>query len=324
MKKWTQTLIAVLAVALASACLFRRKPPQILPSAVRQDVRPARTKEVVSQLASHAPLRREEIEPEDVSESVAVVCGRDAATAGRYEARNATLRSFARRRDLGGDDVRALMGYLRATGGALRVEREAALKNGVLNLLRHQRPVPDELVDLLVEMVEGKSHPSEVVDYCIQHLGALSPDIRDEGVRRCVRRVLASAASDTRSPYAGTALYALAEGAEPGRSSEDEMRRLTVAACGAQANPLARMSALQLAGERGYREVLPIVRDLLDGSRRDAVTDMVAVGTMGLLGGKEDLSRLYRMKERGGQRLRLAVESAIQRIVGRSKQGVRQ
>ena len=60
--------------------------------------------------------------------AVAVVCGHEAATADRYEARNAALRSLSRRRDLGVDDVQALMDYLRATDGALRVEREAALK----------------------------------------------------------------------------------------------------------------------------------------------------------------------------------------------------
>ena len=46
------------------------------------------------------------------SGAVAIVCGEDAATAERYEARNDALRSIARRRDLPEDDVAALMAYL--------------------------------------------------------------------------------------------------------------------------------------------------------------------------------------------------------------------
>ena len=45
------------------------------------------------------------------SDAVAIVCGEDAATADRYEARNDALRSIARRRDLREDDVAALMAY---------------------------------------------------------------------------------------------------------------------------------------------------------------------------------------------------------------------
>jgi len=69
--------------------------------------------------------------------AVAIVCGEDAATAGRYEARNDALRSIARRRDLAKDDVEALLAYLRSADEVLRVERVAALKNDIMNLLRN-------------------------------------------------------------------------------------------------------------------------------------------------------------------------------------------
>ena len=70
------------------------------------------------------------------SGAVANVCGMDDATADRYEARNDALRSIARRRDLPKDDVEALLAYLRSQDDVLRVERVAALKNDVMNLLR--------------------------------------------------------------------------------------------------------------------------------------------------------------------------------------------
>ena len=302
--------------------LSRHDSPQV-PTAIPRDVRPTRTKVVAAPSVSRASQSRTAVAPEDVSAAVAVICGHEAATADRYEARNAALRSLARCRDLGADDVQALMDYLRATDGALRIEREAALKNDVLNLLRNQATLPDGLADLLMEMFACKAQPSEVRDYALQHLGALQKDDLEASQRQDVRDLFVAAAKDIREPFAGTALYSLSAIGQMSKAQDAELRRLTVAACGAAANPLARMSALQLAGERGYREVLPVVRNLLDGARRDAVTDMVAVGTLGLLGGRDDLSRLERLKTRGGQRLRPAVETAIRRIEGRLKQEVK-
>lgn len=322
MKKRMLALIAVLAVAVAAVCLFYRKTPQV-PTAIRRDVRPIQTKVVAAPSVSRASQPRTAVEPEDVSAAVAVVCGHEAETADRYEARNAALRSLARCRDLGADDVQALMDYLRATDGALRVAREAALKNDVLNLLRNQATFPDGLADLLMEMFACKAQPSEVRDYALQHLGALQKDDLEASQRQDVRDLFVAAAKDIRESFAGTALYSLSAIGQMSKAQDAELRRLTVAACGAAANPLARMSALQLAGERGYREVLPVVRNLLDGARRDAVTDMVAVGTLGLLGGRDDLSRLERLKRCGGQRLRPGVETAIRRIEGRLKQEVK-
>ena len=90
------------------------------------------------------------------SGAVAIVCGEDAATAGRYEARNDALRSIARRTNLPKGDVEALLAYLRATDDAMRIERVAALKNDVMNLLRNQEPAVEGLAETLIAMIEGR------------------------------------------------------------------------------------------------------------------------------------------------------------------------
>ena len=92
----------------------------------------------------------------DASRAVAIVCGADEATADRYEARNDALRSIARRRDLAKGDVDALLGYLRSADDAMRVERVAALKNDVMNLLRNQEPPVEGLAETLIAMIEGR------------------------------------------------------------------------------------------------------------------------------------------------------------------------
>ena len=155
----------------------------------------------------------------DASRAVAIVCGADEATADRYEARNDALRSIARRRDLAKGDVDALLGYLRSADDAMRVERVAALKNDVMNLLRNQEPPVEGLAETLIAMIEGRPvagfgrsgragvpppaadgegtpslpgntiHPPVVIDYCIQHLGAMVNELDGAG-RKAVRGVL--------------------------------------------------------------------------------------------------------------------------------------
>ena len=150
----------------------------------------------------------------EASAAVAIVCGADSATADRYEARNDALRSIARRRDLPEKDVAALIAYLRRTDDAMRVERIAALKNDIMNLLRSQEPPVEGLAETLIVMFEGRDistrnsstpnspthpHPSVVLDYCIQHLGAMLDELDEKGRLR-VRAVLAKAAKRTKQP----------------------------------------------------------------------------------------------------------------------------
>lgn len=250
----------------------------------------------------------------DVSAAVAIVCGDDPATADRYEARNDALRSIARRRDLSRNDIALLMAYVGATNDVLRAERVAALKNDVLNLLRNQNPVPDGLAELLIGMFRAGDHPPTVLDYCLQHLGAMQNDVADAALRDRIRAVLVEAARRVRFPYAGTALYSLSEDRRGVVAHDAELKRLTLALCAPSANAAARIAAIQLAGQCGWREALPILRRTLTDTRRDAVVDMAAIGSIGLLGREEDIPLLESMRVKGGLRLRPAVDAAIRRI----------
>ena len=242
------------------------------------------------------------------SGAVAIVCGADPATADRYEARNDALRSIARRRDLPEKDVAALVAYLRSKDGAMRVERVAALKNDVMNLLRSQEPPVEGLAETLIVMFEGRGisthntstpnspthpHPPTVLDYCIQHLGAMLDELDKKGLLR-VLAVLVKAAKRTKQPYAGTALYSLAEDRRATPAQETELKRLTLALCKPGVNNIARIAAIQLAGERGYAEALPVLRETLLGASRDAVLDTVCIGSVGLRGNADGIPILSR------------------------------
>ena len=301
-------------IAAVVGVVVSHNPRQSLPSpspAPRSEPSQIAVKPVEPKDAPLGPM------PVDIPDAVAVVCGADGATADRYEARNDALRSIARQRDLPPRDVAALIAYLRAPDESMRVERVAALKNDVMNLLRFQRPPPSGLAETLAGMFEGGGHPPAVLDYCIQHLGAMLGGIADGDLRRRVRAVLVGAARQADRPYSGTALYSLADDGRASPEEEAELRRLAVALCRPGVNSAARMSAMQLAGERGYGEVLPILRESLSAPGRDAVLDIVCIGTLGLLGDADDLAVLSRFAEAGGRRAH-AAETAIRRIKERS------
>jgi HEAT repeat protein len=129
--------------------------------------------------------------------------------------------------------------------------------------------------------------------------------------------VLVKAARRKNMPCAGTALYSLAADRRATPQQLEELKRLTLALCGPDANPAARIAAVQLAGERGYAEALPILRKVLSSPRRDTVLDIVAIGSVGLLGDSSDIPRLSHFIKHDSRRAP-AAEAAIRRINERS------
>jgi hypothetical protein len=302
-------IAAAVAVVVASRNRQQPGPPPEVPVA-------ALPAEVRVKALEKRDVHVDDTKTEAASAAVAIVCGADKATADRYEARNDALRSIARRRDLAKNDVDALMAYLRSKDNAMRSERIAALKNDVMNLLRNQEPPPKGLTEALIAMFRSGKHPPAVLDYCIQHLGAMQGEITDDSLRRRIRETFIFAARQTRQPYAGTALYSLAENKHASQSQKNELKRLTVALCKQGSHPVARISAIQLAGERGYKEILPILRETLSSSRRDAVLDIVSIGSLGLLGEESDLELLSKFSS--DTRRSVAVKAAIKRIKDRA------
>ena len=250
------------------------------------------------------------------SDVVATVCGAYEATADLYEVRNDALRSIMRSRSLTKDDAAALLAYLASTNDAMRVERVAALKNDVMNLLRRQETPVEGFAETLIGMFDGGAHPPAVLDYCVQHLGAMQGEITDDATRRRIREVLVGAARRAGQSYAGTALYSLADDRRATPAQESELKRLTLALCRPEANSAARIAAIQLAGESGYAEALPILRETLSGERRDAVLDIVAIGSVGLLGDIGDIALLSRFSS--DSRRATAADVAVKRITERN------
>ena len=133
----------------------------------------------------------------------------------------------------------------------------------------------------------------------------------------CCRNTESIAARRKNMPYAGTALYSLAADRRATPQQLEELKRLTLALCAADANTAARIAAIQLAGERGYGEALPVLRGALAAPRRNAALDIVAIGSIGLLGDSSHIPRLSHFIKCDIRRAS-AAGTAIRRINERS------
>ena len=172
-------VVAIMIAVIASVAVLRNRRQPVPLQEVQTMPMPS---DVRVNAVEHKSVTIAGASGASASSAVSMICGESAA-ADRYEARNDALRSIARRRDLSEEDVAALMEYIAATDCVMRVEREAALKNDVLNLLRSQKRQPEGLADLLLEMVASKQYAPVVVDYCIQHLGAMVGSVPDDTSR---------------------------------------------------------------------------------------------------------------------------------------------
>lgn len=314
------TLFALGAVAaLALALVFFRRPSPS-PPPPPPPAGPALPRVKAVGIAVPRPLRGTTPSPSRPhTREVDIVCGLDPGTASRYQRRDAALRTLAADRDLSAEDVLALLEYVCGHDGDLRIERAAALKNDVLNLLRRQRRPPEELADVLVGMLEDGGYADVELDYAVQHLGALTDSVRDAACRARIRAVLSATAARTDRPFAGTALYALADDRRADATPDGRLRlrRLTVALVRkTDAHPVARIAAVLLAGQKGYSEVRPDLRRLVSGPVRDVPLVLAAVGTLGLVGTSGDIPLLQGLS--GHLRLTHAVHEAVRRIRERS------
>ena len=132
-----------------------------------------------------------------------------------------------------------------------------------------------------------------ILDYCIQHLGAVSERVEDPAALRDLRECLEEASRETARSYAGTALIALTHVPAPGNADRTFLLARTFAlASDPAAHPAARATALQIGAEQGFSGILPHVRALLADSSHPAAPPISALAALGALGDATDLARL--------------------------------
>ena len=256
----------------------------------------------------------------EVSHLVKVAIGADEATARRYVARSEAVWKLGK--NLPDETVKALLAYLRSSEDVLREERVDALKNDIMNVLRVQKRVSPQLSETLIAMFDSQTYGVAMLDYCIQHLGAVQEASANEEERSRIYACLQRAARVPGASYAGTALIALLHTPH----EDDDMRhfvneRVAALLYAEDTHEAARMTATQIAAERGYSELLPVIRRMAADESLPLTQRVVSIGALGRFGCPEDIVFLEeRVIPVANPRLLPAVEVALKQLKQTTKE----
>lgn len=122
---------------------------------------------------------------DDVSGAVRVIIGAVPDSAANFERRHRALGRLANKKRLSPADERRLIDYVASHEDSLAESRAAALRNDVLNVLRLAGADREELVLTLASMIQLGDYPDILMDYAVQHLGALLDELPEGEISAC-------------------------------------------------------------------------------------------------------------------------------------------
>jgi hypothetical protein len=213
------------------------------------------------------------------------------------------------------DDRQALYDYLRDKSEEkwLRPGQAFALKNDILNILREQEPPPPELTGVLLALRRDESQPLVMRDYALQHLAPWFPKA-DQGQQEQIIAELRAAAQETAQSYAGTALLSL-------QRIQEEIPSIQLAPFSTEiisliddgsANLLARITAVQLSGEKLIIEAREAVRRIAVDETQATTLRIAAVAALGRLGGDNVKTTISALAATGqDERLKVVAQAAL-------------
>ena len=193
-----------------------------------------------------------------------------------------------------------------------------ALKNELMTALRDQKKAPPGLTALFLELYRDPEQNPVIRDYALQHLCLWYEQVAD-GEKSQIEQALWDALNEKQTSIAGTALVALAHLSEKnpqldsGKVKDAALQLANDPACG----ELARITALQVCGNLGAKEILPVALDLAKNSQ-DTPLRISAIAALGEVGGREVQPLLKKLSKNSNTLLQLAAQAALQKIRNRA------
>lgn len=197
-------------------------------------------------------------------------------------------------------DVSALIEWLLEEPNLESVSdgEHAHLANEVITLLRKQDPLPVELAETLMRLVESESHPSIIRDYALQHLRPLWSSLKHEDPNKAkIEESLWDASESEHPTRSGTAFLALhqlgyREGIiEKGNRaiSDERIAELVRKSLDDQACPISmKMTALRVIEDRKLDSELGQVRELVQQEQLAFPARLKAIAVIASLGNSSD------------------------------------
>ena len=168
-----------------------------------------------------------------------------------------------------------------------------------------------QMATRLKGIYENPSQDMIIRDYALQHLGHLRAEGGDPHI---IGAALSNATHQKQGTLAGTALLAMQDrqGAEP-LPSENSVTPLAIAQDSSY-DIRSRITAMQVAGREGNRQVLPLAVQAAADSAQPTHLRMAAIATLADLGATEHQAMLQTLANGRDRRLRTAAKAALKKF----------
>lgn len=224
--------------------------------------------------------------------------------------------------DLDQESIRKLGALLRS-----KMEKNAVLKNDILNVLQKQANLPPDLTAVLIDLYHDHEQNILMRDYALQHLVGWFQqlgDLRDATpasvaeTKGAIKKTLWEGVAESNTSIAGTALIGLSSLAQQSEVEADKVREAAFQlAADRTASELTRIAALQVCAQMGVEKALPVAVDLV-GSAPSLPLKLSAVGAIGLLGGGDQQPLVDNLLAVGSGPLQTAAQVAKYRLQTRA------
>jgi hypothetical protein len=167
-----------------------------------------------------------------------------------------------------------------------------ALKDELLNVLEKQANPPRELAGVLIDIFNNQKQNALMRDYALQHMAAWYSRASDKA--QLLSR-LWTAAQSRENSLPGTALLSLWRISQENPRDVDLKKLAGMAldlASDSEADVDGRLSALQLCGQLGWKDALPVALTVAKSDSTPPNFRMAAIATIGDLGTNGQIATL--------------------------------
>lgn len=219
-------------------------------------------------------------------------------------------------------DWAALKGFLLKADSLDGEQLNQVVKNELMDALCAMDPSPAGLGNALAQMYGNLAQNEVIRDYAVQHLATVDEMLAVNGGQGIAQeeqtdqQVLWNALGETGDSISGTALLGLVRLSQQPNANIDQSK-LDAAALqlvnDKAAGELAQITACQVCAQLNLQTALPAIEAAAQDSQNIPL-QISAIGSLGLLGGTQDLSILQALLKSNEERLELPVQTAISQI----------
>jgi HEAT repeat protein len=221
-------------------------------------------------------------------------------------------------------DWEVLQKYLLKPDAADENPQTRAAKNHLLDVLCAMNPPPAGFADTLIRIYRNHEQNDALRDYAVQHLAAYYEQVAGQPNSahdlEVVQQVLWEAVKERGGSIRGTALLALKRLSQQYAAAFDQSQVATTALQMAADNfsgEATHITAYQVCAQLKVADSLPILLQAAEKGESISVR-MSAIGSLGLLGGPEQIPYLESVVNGAEERLKPAARHALEQIKARN------